>query len=37
MKKHTWNNNQIHEAKGKRSFVDLKVVKCNVFYSLGCE
>lgn len=37
MKKHTWNNNQTQEAKGKRSSVDPKVVKLNVFYSLGCE
>lgn len=37
MKKHTWNNNQTQEAKGKRYSVDPKVVKWNVFYSLGCE
>lgn len=37
MKNHTWNNNQTHEAKGKRSSVDPKVFKCSMFYSLGRE
>lgn len=31
MKKHTWNNNQTKETKGKRSSVDLKLVKCNIY------